>query len=164
MAQAKGLDPKNTLNNIIYARAYNSDHQVLLIRELRERIPEENIKLVVIDSLVSHFRSEYPGRENLVVRQQKLNKHVHDLLTIAEIYDVAVVVTNQIVSSPDVFFGNPNKPAGGNIVAHGCTYRIVIRKSKENKRIARILDSPMHPEVETVFAISEEGITDAEEK
>jgi len=164
MAQAKGLDPKNTLNNIIYARAYNSDHQVLLIRELRGKIEKENIKLVVVDSLVGHFRSEYPGRELLAVRQQKLNKHVHELLTLADVYDAAVVVTNQIVTSPDMFLANPNKPAGGNIVAHGCTYRVMIRKSKENIRIARILDSPMHPEIESAFVINESGIGDISEK
>jgi len=164
MAQAKGLEPKTILSNIIYARAYNSDHQVLLIRELRGKIERENIRLVVVDSLVGHFRSEYPGRELLAVRQQKLNKHVHELLTLADVYDVAVVVTNQIVTSPDMFLANPNKPAGGNIVAHGCTYRIMIRKSKENIRIARILDSPMHPEIEGVFIIDESGISDIKEK
>jgi DNA repair protein RadA len=163
IAKSYNLDPEKTLENIIYARAYNSDHQILLAEEATNLIPNENIRLIVVDSVISHFRSEYPGREVLAMRQQKLNKHLHQLSTIADIFNVAVVVTNQIQSAPDVFFGNPNKPAGGNILAHGSTYRIWLRKSKENRRIARIIDSPMHPESECIFAITSRGITDVEE-
>jgi DNA repair protein RadA len=163
IAKSYSLDPEKTLENIIYARAYNSDHQILLAEEATNLIPNENIRLIVVDSVISHFRSEYPGREVLATRQQKLNKHLHQLSTIADIFNVAVVVTNQIQSAPDVFFGNPNKPAGGNILAHGSTYRLWLRKSKENRRIARIIDSPMHPESECIFAITSKGITDVEE-
>jgi DNA repair protein RadA len=163
IAKGYSLDPEKTLENIIYARSYNSDHQILLAEEATNLIPNENIRLIVVDSVISHFRSEYPGREVLAMRQQKLNKHLHQLSTIADIFNVAVVVTNQIQSAPDVFFGNPNKPAGGNILAHGSTYRLWLRKSKENRRIARIIDSPMHPESECIFAITSKGITDVEE-
>lgn len=162
IARAFSLDPDTVLSNVIYARAYNSDHQVLLAEEAMKIVPEQNIKLIVVDSVISHFRSEYPGREALAMRQQKLNRHIHQLLRIADIYNIVIVVTNQIQSSPDVFFGNPNKPAGGNILAHGSTYRIWLRKSKENRRIARIIDSPMHPESECIFTITSAGITDAE--
>jgi len=160
MARHRGLDPEEALQNVIYARAYNSDHQMLLVDEAKKIIEERPIRLVVVDSLVSHFRAEYPGRELLAARQQKLNRHVHQLLSLADIYDVAVVVTNQVVASPDVFWGNPLRPAGGNIVAHGCTYRVWLRRGQGNRRIARIFDSPKHPEVEVVFAITENGIED----
>ena len=160
MARYRGLDPEKALENIIYARAFNSDHQMLIVDEARRMIEEQNIKLVIVDSLITHFRAEYPGRENLAARQQKLNKHIMQLARLAAIYDVAVVVTNQVLAAPDVFFGNPLKPAGGNVVAHGCTYRIWLRKGKEGKRIARIIDSPKHAEKETVFTISDEGVID----
>jgi len=160
IASYRGIDPRKALKNIIYARAYNSDHQMLLIDEVRKFISEKNVKLLIVDSLVGHFRSEYPGREFLAVRQQKLNKHVHQLLEIADIFNIAVVVTNQVLAVPDTFFGNPLRPAGGNIVAHGCTYRIWLRKGKENTRLARIFDSPNHPEIEVVFKITENGIED----
>ena len=161
IAQYRGIEPREALKNIIYARAYNSDHQMLLVNEVMRLISSsENVKLLVVDSLVSHFRAEYPGRENLAARQQKLNKHVHQLLQIADIYDIAVVVTNQVISDPEAFIGNPLKPAGGNIVAHGCTYRIWLRKGKDNKRMARIFDSPKHPEQEVVFRITQEGVVD----
>jgi len=162
IATYRGVDPEEALENIIYARAYNSDHQMFLVDEAKPLIEEKNIKLIIIDSLVTHFRSEYPGREFLAARQQKLNKHISQLIRIATIYNIAVVVTNQVVSSPDVFFGNPLKPVGGNIVAHGCTYRIWLKKGKENKRIARIIDSPKHAERETVFVIEEGGVLDPE--
>jgi DNA repair protein RadA len=160
IAKYRGLDPKEVLKNIFYARAYNSDHQMLIIDEAKKIIPKENIRLIAIDSLVAHFRAEYPGRENLAERQQKLNHHIAQLLKLADIYNVAVVVTNQVIAQPDMFFGNPLKPAGGNVIAHGATYRIWLRKGKENIRVARILDSPMHPESEATFKITEEGLID----
>ncbi|WP_291766132.1 DNA repair and recombination protein RadA [Caldivirga sp. UBA161] len=162
IAKYRGLDPKEALKNIFYARAYNSDHQMLIIDEAKKIIPKENIRLIVVDSLVAHFRSEYPGRENLAERQQKLNHHIAQLLKLADIYNAAVVVTNQVIAQPDMFFGNPLKPAGGNVIAHGATYRIWLRKGKENIRVARILDSPMHPESEATFKITEEGLIDGE--
>lgn len=160
IAQHRGVDPDTVLDNVIYARAYNSDHQMLIVDESKKIIEKENIKLLVVDSLISHFRSEYPGRENLAARQQKLNKHISQLLRLASLYEIAVVVTNQVLAAPDVFFGNPLRPAGGNIVAHGCTYRVWLRKGKEGKRIARIIDSPKHAEKEVAFQISEEGVID----
>ena len=160
IAEYRGLDPREALRNIIYARAYNSDHQMLLVKEAEPIIQSEGVKLLVVDSLVSYFRSEYPGRENLAVRQQKLNRHVHQLLRVADIYNLAVIVTNQVIADPTAFIGNPLRPAGGNIVAHGCTYRVWIRKGKDNRRIARIFDSPKHPEVEAVFQITEYGVVD----
>jgi len=160
IAKYRGLNPDEALENIIYARAYSSDHQMILVDEVKKLVTSERVKLVVIDSLVAHFRSEYPGRENLAVRQQKLNRHVHQLIKLADVYNLAVVVTNQVLANPEAFFAAPMKPAGGHIVAHGCTYRIWLRKSKEGIRIARIIDSPKHPEIEATFRITEEGIVD----
>ena len=160
MAKHRGLDPEQALENIVYARAYNSDHQMLLVRKAFDLVEKENIKLVVLDSLISNFRSEYPGRENLASRQQKLNSHIHDLLKLAMVFNLAVVVTNQVVSNPEAFFGDPMKAAGGHVMAHGSTYRIWLKKGREGRRIAKIIDSPYHPESETVFLITEHGVVD----
>jgi DNA repair protein RadA len=96
----------------------------------------------------------------LAERQQKLNELIHKLLWIADVHNIAVVITNQVVANPDQYFGNPLKPAGGNVLAHGATYRIWLRKSKENIRVAKIFDSPMHPEREVTFKITENGCVD----
>jgi len=162
IAQAHDMDPEKVLDNIIVARAYNSAHQVLILEEAGTIIEENNVKLIVADSAVGLFRAEYLGRGTLSVRQQKLNHFVHLLVRIAETYDCAAIATNQVMASPDVFFGDPTRPIGGNVVAHTSTYRIYFKKSGK-KRIARMVDSPHHPEEEVIFALGEAGIIDPEE-
>jgi DNA repair protein RadA len=160
IASGLGLDPAETAKNIFVARAYNSEHQCLLIDKLFTLCKEENVKLVVVDSMISHFRGEYVGRETLSDRQQKLNKYLHKLTRLAEGYNLAVILTNQVQSNPAAFFGDPNKPAGGNIMAHACTHRIYLRKGGKGSRIAKVIDSPSLPESTARFIISEQGITD----
>ena len=160
ISESNGYDPEETLDNIIYARCYNSDHQQLIVDHAFKLCQEEKIKLVVVDSLTSHWRADYVGRENLSERQQKLNAHLHKLLRLSEALNLAVVVTNQVQANPSAFFGNPNRPAGGHVVAHACTHRIELRKSKGNLRIARITDSPYLPNNEAQFLITEKGVED----
>lgn len=161
MAEGLDMDHKKVLKNIIFGRAYNSDHQILLIKEAANLIKERNIKLIVVDSLIGHFRSEYIGRGTLANRQQTINAHLHDLLRLCDIFpNLAVVVTNQVQSKPDVFYGNPIQAAGGNIVAHGSTIRVFLRKGKGEQRIAKIVDAPHLPEADAIFSITENGICD----
>jgi len=161
MAEGLDLDYNNVLKNIVFGRAYNSDHQILLIKEAANIIKEKNIKLIVVDSLIGHFRSEYIGRGTLANRQQTINSHLHDLLRLCDIYtDLAIVLTNQVQSKPDVFYGNPLRATGGNIVAHGSTIRVYLRKGKGEQRIAKIVDAPHLPECEAIFSITESGISD----
>lgn len=161
MAEAHDLDHNKVLKNIVFGRAYNSDHQILLIKEAANLIKEKNIKIIVVDSLIGHFRSEYIGRGTLATRQQTLNSHLHDLLRICDIYpELGVVVTNQVQSKPDVFYGNPIRATGGNIVAHGSTIRVYLRKGKGEQRIAKVVDAPHLPEGEAIFSITGSGITD----
>jgi len=162
IAQAHGMDPDKVLDRIIVARAYNSAHQTLILEESGPVIEENNVKLIVVDSAVGLFRAEYLGRGTLSIRQQKLNHFVHMLVRIAETYDCAALATNQVMASPDVFFGDPTRPVGGNVVAHTSTYRIYFKKSGK-KRIARMVDSPHHPEEEVIFALGEAGVIDPEE-
>ena len=122
-------------------------------------IQENNIKLLVVDSAVGLFRAEYLGRGTLSERQQRLNKFVHLVVRIAETYNCAALATNQVMASPDTFFGDPTRPIGGNVVAHTSTYRIYFKKSGK-KRIARMVDSPHHPEQEVIFGLGEAGVID----
>jgi len=165
MAKAIGLEPDNAMNNIYFMRAINSDHQIAIVEnDLPELLSKDPaIKLVIVDSVTSHFRAEYPGRENLAVRQQKLNRHLHQLVRLAEMYDLAVVITNQVMARPDMFYGDPTIAVGGHTLYHVPGIRVQLKKSRGNKRIARIVDAPHLPEGEVVFAITEEGVRDAEE-
>ena len=166
MATAVGLEPEEALRNIHVARAYNSNHQMLLVEkatELAEELKDTDkpVRLLIIDSATAHFRTEYVGRGTLADRQQKINKHLHDALRFGDLFNAAVMITNQVQARPDVFFADPTKPVGGHIVAHTATFRVYLRKSKGEKRIARLVDSPYLPEGEVVFAVVKEGIRDA---
>jgi DNA repair protein RadA len=158
MAKAVGLDPTESLGKIHIARAFNSNHQMLLVNKAYELARERPIRLIVVDSLTAHFRSEYMGRGELAPRQQLLNRHLHELLRFGTTFNAAIVVTNQVSARPDILFGDPTRPIGGNIVAHAATYRVYLRKSKPPKRIARLIDSPNLPEGEAVFSLTSEGI------
>ncbi|NJE26365.1 DNA repair and recombination protein RadA [Thermococcus sp. MV5] len=165
IAENRGMDPDEVLKNIYVARAFNSNHQMLLVEKaeeiIKEKLPSDKpVKLLVVDSLTGHFRSEYVGRGTLAERQQKLAKHLADLHRLANLYDIAVFVTNQVQARPDAFFGDPTRPIGGHILAHSATIRVYLRKGKAGKRVARLIDSPHLPEGEAAFRITERGIED----
>jgi DNA repair protein RadA len=161
MAQHLGLNLEEVVKNIIYADAYTSDHQMFLLENADKVVKENNIRLIIVDSLTAHFRSEYLGREMLAERQQKLNKHMHRLIRLARAFNAVAVVTNQVMAKPDVFFGDAVHPIGGHIVAHTSHTRIYLRKSSRGPtRIARLVSSPYLPEGERVFKVTENGVED----
>jgi len=164
IAQAAGHDPEKILEGIIYSRVYNSDHQILSIDHAFKVCQEENIKLLIVDSVMSHFRGEYIGRESLAERQQRLNSHLHKLARIAQTLNLAVIITNQVQANPQAFFGDPTRPAGGNILAHASTHRVMLRKASGGIRVAKVFDSPYLPESEAYFQITEKGVEDAQAK
>ena len=164
MAKHAGLDPEEVVKNIIYAEAYTSDHQMFLLENADEIIKENNIKIIIIDSLTAHFRSEYVGREMLARRQQKLNQHMHKLVALARAFNTVAVVTNQVMAKPDVFFGDAVSPIGGHIVGHTSHTRIYLRRASRGPvRIARLVSSPYLPEGEEIFKVTENGIEDVSE-
>lgn len=165
MAEGLALDYQEVLQHIHVARAYNSNHQILLVdraeklaEELKET--EKPVRLLIIDSATAHFRAEYVGRGTLADRQQKINKHLHDALRFGDLNNAVIMITNQVQVRPDAFFGDPTRPIGGHIVGHTATFRIYLRKSKGEKRIARLVDSPSLPEAEAVFSVSKVGVRD----
>ena len=158
-----GANPEKVLKNIFVARAFNSDHQILLLDKITEMIKNgEPIKLVIIDSLTAHFRAEFSGRGTLADRQQKLNKYMHNLMKLAEQHNLAIYVTNQVMTNPAQMFGDPTVPIGGNIIGHASTYRIYLRRGKKGSRVAKLIDSPNLPDSETIFYVTEAGISDEE--
>ncbi len=163
VAEARGLNPENVLKNILVARAFNSDHQILLVDRIGEMIKEgEPIKIVIIDSLTAHFRAEFTGRGQLADRQQKLNKYLHNLMRMAEQFNLAVYVTNQVMANPAMMFGDPTTPVGGNILGHASTYRLYFRRGKKGSRVVKLIDSPNLPDNECVFFVGDGGVKDEE--
>ena len=162
IAQGLGLDPSKVLKSIKVAKAYNSDHQMLLAEKIEDLIKSQelNVKTVIVDSLTAHFRAEFIGRGTLADRQQKLNRHMHVLLKLADMYNLCVYVTNQVMAKPDMFFGDPTQAIGGHIVAHASTFRVYLRKGKKGSRVAKLVDSPNLPEGEASFYVETSGLKD----
>jgi len=169
----EGADPSNEedlealvstfLDKIHVAKAFNSNHQILLAEKAKEIAAEYEddefpVRLLCVDSLTAHFRAEYVGRGELANRQQKLNKHLHDIDRVGNLYNAAVIVTNQVQSNPDAFFGDPTKPIGGNILGHKSTFRIYLKKSKNDKRIFRLVDAPNLADGEAIMRVQGAGL------
>ena len=151
------------LEEIHVAKAFNTNHQMLLAEKAKDLVEESQggefpVRVLAVDSLTAHFRAEYVGRGELAERQQKLNKHLHDLMRIGDLHNVAVIVTNQVAANPDSFFGDPTQPIGGNILGHTSTFRMYLRKSKENKRIVRLVDAPNLADGEAVMRVEGAGL------
>jgi len=161
ISEGLGANPEKVLKNILVARAFNSDHQMLLLEKITEMVKSgEPIKLLIVDSLTAHFRAEYSGRGQLADRQQKLNRYMHDLMKLAETHNLAVYVTNQVMANPAQMFGDPTTAIGGNIVGHASTYRIYLRRGKQGSRVAKLIDSPNLPDNECVYFVTTEGLKD----
>jgi len=162
IANALKLDAIPILQGIRVARAFNSSHQMLLAQKVEDLIKRGvNVRLIIVDSLTAHFRAEYVGRGTLADRQQHLNTHMHQLLKVAELYNICVYVSNQVMARPDTFFGDPIEAIGGNIVSHNSCTRIYLRRGRKGCRVAKIVDSPNMAESEASFMVCEEGIKDA---
>ncbi|MGC2667998.1 MAG: DNA repair and recombination protein RadA [Candidatus Nitrosopolaris sp.] len=163
IARARGLDHRHVLKSVAVCKVYNSSHLELIVKDLGKYVNEFKAKLVIIDGIISLHRAEFAGRGTLADRQQRLNGMLHKLIRLVEIYNIAVVITNQVQSSPDTFFGDPTKAAGGNVLGHSSTYRIYLRKSGEN-RVAKMIDSPYHPYSDVRFTVNERGADDMDEE
>ena len=163
ICEHNNYEPMTILKNIKVVRAFNSDHQMMCAEKIEDLINKEGIKvkLVIVDSLMTHFRSEFIGRGTLADRQQKINKHMHTLMKLADSFNLCVYVTNQVMSKPDTFFGDPTAAIGGNIVGHNSQTRIYLRRGKADTRVAKLVDSPYLADGEAIFKISEKGIIDA---
>jgi len=164
IAERFGLNAPDVLDNISTARAMNSDHQEQLLVQAAAMMAESRYALVVVDSCTALFRTDFSGRGELSARQMKLAQFLRALTRIAAEFNVAVVITNQVVAQVDgaaMFTADPKKPIGGNIIAHASTTRLYLRKGRGETRICKVYDSPSLPENEATFGIYNDGISDA---
>lgn len=166
-AQRYGLNPDEVLDNVAYARAFNSDHQSALLTQASAMMSESRYALLIVDSATSLYRTDFSGRGELSARQMHLARFLRTLLRLADEFGVAVVISNQVVAQVDgasaMFNADPKKPIGGNIMAHASTTRLYLRKGRAETRICKIYDSPCLPEAEAVFSINANGIGDAQD-
>ncbi|RKO82769.1 DNA recombination and repair protein Rad51 [Blyttiomyces helicus] len=161
------IDGEAVLDNICVARAHNSEHQMELLTELAARLCDDRqFRLIVVDSIIALYRTDYSGRGELAERQQKLNQMLAKLMRLAEEFNVAVFITNQMTADPGggmTFVADPKKPIGGHVLAHASTTRLYLRKGRGETRICKIYDSPDVAEAEAVYQITQGGIADASE-
>ncbi|XP_030201080.1 DNA repair protein RAD51 homolog 1 isoform X1 [Gadus morhua] len=161
-----GLVGSDVLDNVAYARAFNTDHQTQLLYQASAMMAESRYALLIVDSATALYRTDYSGRGELSARQGHLGRFLRMLLRLADEFGVAVVITNQVVAQVDgaaMFSADPKKPIGGNIMAHASTTRLYLRKGRGETRICKIYDSPCLPESEAMFAINADGVGDAKD-
>ncbi|KAG9304939.1 hypothetical protein G9A89_003107 [Geosiphon pyriformis] len=158
------LEPEEVLENVAIARAYNVEHQMQLLVQAAGLMMSARFALLVVDSATALYRTDFNGRGELAARQNHLGQFLRSLMRLADEFGIAVVITNQVVSSPDGNQFTPGlKPIGGNIMAHASTTRLFLRKGRGETRICKIYDSPCLPEAEAMFAINPDGIGEAKE-
>ncbi|KAG1713078.1 DNA repair protein RAD51 A [Phytophthora capsici] len=162
IAERYGLDGESVLENVAFARAYNSEHQMQLLIQASAMMAESRFALVIVDSATALFRTDYSGRGELAARQQELAKFLRALTRMADEFGVAVVITNQMTANPDsgMFAKDPLQPIGGNIMAHASCTRLRLKKGRGENRVMKVVDSPILPESEAIYSITEQGIQD----
>ncbi|XP_054154191.1 DNA repair protein RAD51 homolog 1-like [Oppia nitens] len=166
IARRYKLNENQVLDNIAYARAYNSDHQTQLLIEAAHMMSESRYALLVVDSATALYRTDFCGRGELAARQMHLARFMRMLQRLADQFGVAVVITNQVVANVDasaMFSADTKKPIGGHIMAHASTTRLYLKKAKGENRICRVYDSPNLPEADASFSINADGIGDPKE-
>ena len=166
VAERYGLNGQEVLDNVAYARGYNTDHQTQLLIHAAAMMAESRYALLIVDSATALYRTDYSGRGELSARQMHMARFLRTLLRLADEFGVAVVITKQVVAQVDgasMFQADPKKPIGGNIMAHASTTRLYLRKGRGETRICKIYDSPCLPEAEAMFAINADGIGDAKD-
>lgn len=162
MAERYGLDGASVLDNVAFARAYNSEHQMQLLIQASAMMADSRFALVIVDSATALFRTDYSGRGELAARQQELAKFLRALTRMADEFGVAIVITNQMTANPDsgMFAKDPLQPIGGNIMAHASCTRLRLKKGRGENRVMKVVDSPILPESEAIYSITEQGIQD----
>jgi len=167
IAERFGLDVEEVLNNIIYARAYTTEHQSTLITMAAAQMIEDCFSLVIVDSIMALYRVDYSGRGQLSERQQDLGQFLSKLMKLSEQFNVAVLMTNQVMADPGggmgSFMADTRKPIGGHVLAHASTTRLYFKKGKGEERICKVMDSPCIAENSATFKLSDDGVVDADE-
>lgn len=101
IAQRFGLEPQYALDNVAYARAYNADHQLQLLDQASGMMSQSRFSVLIVDSIMALYRTDYSGRGELSARQMQVAKFMRKLQMLADEYGIAVIITNQVVAQVD---------------------------------------------------------------
>lgn len=145
-------------------------HMFKAYEQIEEKIKQGmDIGLIVIDSFNSLFRSTYAGRETLGPRSAEQGRHIGYLQRLASLYNIAVVLTLQVMGIPDSGsqlgaikkYGIPTPPAASHVLKHGVNYMIGLDQISSTDKTwkAIVADGPV-PRNETVFVIDDSGVSE----
>ncbi|MEE9409333.1 MAG: DNA repair and recombination protein RadA [Candidatus Heimdallarchaeota archaeon] len=152
------------LDNMEVINTSGSGHQMMVGEELGKMIKGEEgqspVKLIIVDSIINDFRLDFTGRGEMGDRQDRLKKHIKHLSRLAEIHNIVMIITNQVMKSP-TGFGDPTMPVGGMVLGHTSTHRIYLQKSGK-KIVAKLVDSPNNAKNEAIINLTKNGIEDGE--
>jgi len=162
MAEAKGLDSEEVLSNMFIAQTIDSNDLQDKTKSAKKLCSQEDIGLIVIDSIASHYRAEFSGRNELGERQDEIGKVIKDLREILRAHEVAVVYTNQVYHDPGGGYGDNTIAWGGNIIGHNSTFRVYLQDRMSKGWNAKLVDSPGLPQEDVYFDVTDEGVTDVE--
>ena len=101
IAERFGVNPEMVLENVVFARAHNTEQQMDLLKQASSLMSEDRFVLLIIDSATALYRTDYSGRGELSERQMQLAQFLRQLQRMAEEFGLAVVLTNQVVANPD---------------------------------------------------------------
>ncbi len=151
MASRFNLEPRKALRNILYARARNKAEQLALIIEA-EKLVREKIRMVILDGIAAFFSGGRNGNAK-VVREMLI--HLSRLRVLARKHNLAVIITNHVVSKPGIV---EKMPFGDPYTAVIVDTRVFLYKVRETLRRAETVFGA--PAGSTVFSIAENGVVD----
>ena len=160
IAERYGVAAEMVLENVVYARAHNSEQQKELLKQACSLMSEDRFSLLVVDSATALYRTDYMGRGELSERQMQLAQFLRALTRRSAEFGIAVVLTNQVVANPDgmSFAKDATKPIGGNIIAHASHTRLQLKKARGENRVCKVIDSPSIAESEASFSVGPAGV------
>ena len=99
IAERYGVAAEMVLENVVYARAHNSEQQKELLKQACSLMSEDRFSLLVVDSATALYRTDYMGRGELSERQMQLAQFLRALTRMSAEFGIAVVLTNQVSDS-----------------------------------------------------------------
>ncbi|RLF06946.1 MAG: DNA repair and recombination protein RadA [Thermoprotei archaeon] len=159
-AMGKKFGVENPLENIYVVRPLNVDELEEIVIEELPHIIREGARLLIVDSIIALYRAEFKGREMLAARQQRINYLLDWLKRYARRYNMAIAITNQVLTQPVPWGAALKLPAGGNIIAHASTHRFLMRRSGDSW-VIECIDSPRIARgASAKFVITDRGVED----